>query len=392
MTVSVWVVVVGLALAVVMAVVLVAGRGTRRLEERLSRLAADLVMAQQNTMASALSQVAQTVERFHQALADFGQKVQAGQQRELEQARATIGQHLAELIGAVNAQLAQTQAQLGERFEGATRIFGELKGQLGQVAEMAARMENLGKEIQELQDILKAPKLRGQMGEMQLEAFLAQVLPEKFWESQYRFRDGQVVDAVIRLRDHLVPVDAKFPLEAFQRLLRAEDEPGRQKARREFARTVKARVDEIAGKYIRPAEGTFDFALMFVPSENVYYEILLRGEGDGEEPLLSYATARKVIPVSPNSFYAYLMTIVLGLKGMQVEAKAAQILAELSRLQGDFERLAETLRLVGRHLTNAVNQYQEAEKLAGRFADRLQQAAAGELAGGGEPPLPSKLP
>ncbi|MGC8915601.1 MAG: DNA recombination protein RmuC [Thermoanaerobaculum sp.] len=390
MTVSLWVVFVGLALAVVVAVVLVAGRGTRRLEERLSRLAAEVAMAQQNTMASALSQVAQTVERFHQALADFGEKVQAGQQRELEHARATLGQQLAELIRAVNAQLAQTQAQLGERFEGATRIFGELKGQLGQVAEMAARMENLGKEIQELQDILKAPKLRGQMGEVQLEAFLAQVLPEKFWESQYRFKDGQVVDAVIRLRDHLVPVDAKFPLEAFQRLLRAEDEPGRQKARREFARTVKARVDEIAGKYIRPAEGTFDFALMFVPSENVYYEILLRGEGDGEESLLTYATARKVIPVSPNSFYAYLMTIVLGLKGMQVEAKAAQILAELSRLQGDFERLAETLRLVGRHLTNAVNQYQEAEKLAGRFADRLQQTVAGELPGGHEPSLPGQ--
>ncbi|MCS7183110.1 MAG: DNA recombination protein RmuC, partial [Thermoanaerobaculum sp.] len=162
----------------------------------------------------------------------------------------------------------------------------------------------------------------------------------------------------------------------------------RRQARREFVRTVKGRVDEIASKYIRPAEGTFDFALMFVPSENVYYEILLRGEGDGEEPLLSYATARKVIPVSPHSFYAYLMTIVLGLKGMQVEARAAQILQELSRLQGDFEKLTETLRVLGRHLSNALNQFHEADRLAGRFADRLDQAASGQLPG----ESPSSLP
>lgn len=376
--------------AVLLVLLLVQSRSTRRLEEQLARVTTEVALAQQNALTAALSQVGQTVERFHQALADFGQKVQSSQQQELEAARQTLSRQLAELIAAVNNQLTQAQAQLGERFEGATRIFGELRGQLGQVAEMAARMENLGKEIQELQDILKAPKLRGQLGEMQLEAFLAQVLPEKFWQSQYRFRDGQVVDAVIRLRDHLVPVDAKFPLEAFQRLLRAEDDQARRQARREFVRTVKARVDEIADKYIRPAEGTFDFALMFVPSENVYYEILLRGEGEGEEPVLAYATARKVIPVSPNSFYAYLMTIVLGLKGMQVEARAAQILAELSRLQVDFEKLAETLRLLGRHLGNAVNQYQEADKLAGRFADRLQQTAAGELPEPNQVPLPAR--
>lgn len=382
-----------MAAVVALAVVLVLqSRSTRRLEAQLSRVTTEVALAQQNALTSALSQVGQTVERFHQALSDFGQRVQASQQQELEAARQTLSRQLSELISAVNQQLAKAQAQLGERFEGATRVFGELRGQLGQVAEMAARMENLGKEIQELQDILKAPKLRGQLGEMQLEAFLAQVLPEKFWQSQYRFRDGQVVDAVIRLRDHLVPVDAKFPLEAFQRLLRAPDDQARLKARREFVRTVKARVNEIAEKYIRPGEGTFDFALMFVPSENVYYEILLRGEGDGEEPVLAYATARKVIPVSPNSFYAYLMTIVLGLKGMQVEARAAQILAELSRLQGEFEKLAETLRLLGRHLSNAMNQYQEADRLAGRFADRLQQTAGGELAGGEPAALPATKP
>jgi len=365
------------------------GRQGRRLEAQLAQVTAQVSLTQQNALASALGQVTETVGRFHQALAEFGQRVQAGQQQELEAARQTLSQQLSELIKAVNAQLAQSQAQLGERFEGATRVFGELKGQLGQVAEMAARMEQLGREIQELQDILKAPKLRGQLGETQLEAFLAQVLPQKFWQGQYRFADGQVVDAVIRLRQQLVPVDAKFPLEAFQRLGKAQDEPSRKQARREFVRAVKARVEEIATKYIRPAEGTFDFALMFVPSEAVYYEILTGGEGEGEEPILTYATSRKVIPVSPNSFYAYLMTIALGLKGMQVEARAQEILRELSRLQGDFAKLSETLRVLGRHLTNAMGQYQEADKQASRLADRLQQAATGELPGASEAPLPA---
>jgi len=364
------------------------GRQSRELAAKLSEVTAQVAQAQQTALANAIGQVTQTVERFHQALGEFGQRMQAGQQQELEAARQTLSHELAELVRAVNAQLAQTQAQLGERFEGATKVFGELKGQLGQVAEMAARMENLGKELQELQDILKAPKLRGQLGEVQLETFLGQVLPEKFWQAQYRFRDGQVVDAVIRLREHLVPVDAKFPLEAFQRLLKAEDEAAKRQARRDFVRAVKGRVDEIASKYIRPGEGTFDFALMFVPSEAVYYEILVRGEGDNEEPVLAYATGRKVIPVSPNSFYAYLMTIALGLKGLQVEARAQEILGELSRMQGEFERLGETLRILGRHLQNAMNQFQEADKLATRFGDRLKQAASGELPESVGPVLP----
>lgn len=363
-------------------------RQGRRLEEQLAQATTRVSLEQQNALAQALGQVRDTVGQFHQALAQFGQMVQAGQRQELEAARGTISHQLAGLIEAVNRQLDQTQAQLGERFEGATRVFGELKSQLGHVAEMAARMEQLGREIQELQDILKAPKLRGQFGETQLETFLAQVLPDKFWQVQYRFGDGQVVDAVIRLREHLVPVDAKFPLEAFQRLLKAEDEQGKRQARREFARTVKARVDEIADKYIRRDEGTFDFALMFVPSEAVYYEILTRGEGEGEESLLAYATSRKVIPVSPNSFYAYLWTVALGLKGMQVEAQAREILRELSRLKGDFDRLAEVLRLLGQHLVHAMNKFQEADKLANRFGDRLQQAAAGELGGSDAPKLP----
>lgn len=374
---------VGAAFLLAVVVFFLQARTAAHLKEQLNRLTAELALGQQQALASALGQMGQTIERFYEALAEFRQQVQRVQQQELEATRGTVAQQLSQLITAVNSQLHQTQTLLGERLEGASRVFGEVRGQLGQVAEMAARMENLGKEMQQLQDILKTPKLRGQFGETQLEILLGQVLPRGAWDSQYRFRDGQVVDAVIRL-SRLVPVDAKFPLEAFQRLLQAKGENAEKQYRREFARTVKARVDEIAQKYIRPDEGTFDFALMFVPSENVYYEILVRGEGN--DAIMTYATEKRVIPVSPNSFYAYLMTVALGLRGLQIEARAQEILRELSRLQTEFDKLADTIRLAGRHLTNAFNQFQEADKLTQRFGDRLAQAASGDFPRGPLPP------
>jgi DNA recombination protein RmuC len=309
----------------------------------------------------------------------------------LEETSRTLQGQLEGLINAVNSQLSQSQQALGQQFEGATKVFGELRGQLGQVAEMAGRMEALGHEIEELQGILKAPKLRGNLGEESLEEFLRQVLPPTAWQMQYRFSDGQIVDAVIRLRDHLVPVDAKFPLEAFQRMLAAEEEAARRTARREFERSVKARIDEIAEKYVRPGEGTFEFALMFIPAENVYYETIIRDEGLGEgSSLLSYAAAKKVVPVSPNSFYAYLATIVTGLKGMQVEANARRILEELGKLQRDFGRFGESFRLVGRHLGSAHSKFEEAERLANRVGDRLQGVTGREIEAlpeGGAAPL-----
>ncbi len=364
----------------------------RAVREELARLQTALAQSQGDTLDRVGRQLADVVDRFHQRMGEFGQLVQGGQtttgetlRAGLEEARRTLAAQLQGLVGTVNEQLAQSQRNLGSQFEGATKVFGELKGQLGHVAEMAARMESLGREIEELQGILKAPKLRGNLGESSLEEFFRQVLPPGFWETQHRFADGQAVDAVIRLRGHLVPVDAKFPLESFQRLLAAEDDAARKAARKEFERSVKGRIDEIADKYIRPGEGTFEFALMFIPAENIYYEVIIKDENLGEGgSLLAYATSRRVVPVSPNSFYAYLSTIVTGLKGMQVEARAREILVELGRLQREFARFGEAFRLVGRHLQSASGKYEEAEKLASKVGDRLQSVtgreAEGELA------------
>ncbi len=398
------VVVVAMLVAVVLALLLFqiarAQRQERALRDELSKVSLTLSESQSAAARKLGEQLTDVLDRVHRALGDYGVQATSRQSEaddklrgEIEMVRRTLAVQLEGLVSQVNTQLTTTQQGMGQQFVDATRVFGELRSQLGQVAEMAARMEALGREIDELQGILKAPKLRGQLGEAQLEEFLRQVLPPAFWETQYRFADGQTVDAVIRLRDHLVPVDAKFPLESFQRLLAAEDETSRKAARREFERSVRGRIDEIAEKYIRPGEGTFEFALMFIPAENVYYEVIVRGQEPGDAAsLLGYAASRRVVPVSPNSFYAYLSTIVTGLKGMQVEARAREILDQLGHLQRDFARFAEAFRVVGKHLGSARGKFEEAERLSARFSDRLAGVTGQELEPGHEIEEPPSLP
>jgi DNA recombination protein RmuC len=173
-----------------------------------------------------------------------------------------------------------------------------------------------------------------------------------------------------------VSVDAKFPLENFRRMLGETEEDKRRGHRKTFARDVRARVDEIAKKYILPDEGTFDFALMYVPAENVYYEIIVKS-ADEDEPISAYALERRVIPVSPNSFYAYLQVIVLGLRGLGIEASARAIQDNLSRLGGDLARVQEHMGKLGAHLGNAQKQFTEAERSLARFETKLEAIGEG---------------
>ncbi len=240
------------------------------------------------------------------------------------------------------------------------------------VTASATQILDVGKSIAGLEEILKPPKLRGEFGEMLLERLLAQILPEANYTFQRRFRSGEVVDAVIDLGVAQVPVDAKFPIESFTRMIAAETEEDRTRLRREFVRAVRGHVDAVA-KYIRPDEGTFDFALMYIPAENVYYETIVKGEMelDGGS-IQEYALERRVITVSPNSFYAYLQVIVKGLKGMHVEREADKILGRLGRLKNDYGRFQQEYGVLGRHLTNAKNKYDEVDKAVERFGDRLE--------------------
>src|SRR5207245_5870336 len=197
------------------------------------------------------------------------------------------------------------QATMGDRLDSAAKVVGEVQGSLGKLGEATQRVVEVGKEIQGLEQIFKSPKVRGGLGEMLLAELLAQMLPREHYELQRLFKSGERVDAAILLAGRLVPVDAKFPLENFRRMLVEPEEERRRPLRKQFARDVKTRIDEIAKKYILPDEGTFDFALMYVPAENVYYEIIIKDEADADdEAIASYARSRSVVPVSQYSFYA----------------------------------------------------------------------------------------
>jgi DNA recombination protein RmuC len=257
--------------------------------------------------------------------------------------------------------MGETRKAMDDRLDGAARVIHTVSKQLGQLDESSKRMLDVGKDIADLQNILRSPKLRGNFGELILGDLLGQILPADHFQLQYGFRGGEAVDAVVILKAGMVPVDAKFPLENFRRVVQATTDDERKVMKKAFIKDVKVHVDAIAKKYIRPDEGTLDFALMYVPAENVYYETIIRDD-ENNDALFEYALARRVIPVSPNSFYAYLQTILLGLKGLRIEESAREILNQIGRLNTEFARFDESFELIQTHLDRAVKSFADANK------------------------------
>jgi len=314
-----------------------------------------------------------------------GDQSMLSMQQQLEGLRADMRNSLQHVTENVNHQLTavthQIQSQtgtVGDRLDHATRVIGDVQKQLGALGQATEEMKELGQNMSKLEELLSAPKLRGGLGEYLLEDLLRQVLPADHLSMQYRFRNGQIVDAVIRTADRLVPVDSKFPLENFRRMTAAQTDTERRSAWKLFSGDVKKHIDAIATKYILPDEGTFPFALMYIPAESIYYEVIVKDEG--EEGLYEYAIARKVVPVSPNSFYAYLQVIALGLRGLAIEQSAREIVDALARMQGDLQRVREVFDVLGSHLENARKKYDEAEKRLSAFEGRLEQIADRSLA------------
>ena len=296
-----------------------------------------------------------------------------------------IQQQLGQVLGHVNERLKEnveilqrTQQSLGERLDNAARVVGNVQKSLGGLEEANRKIYEVGKDIASLQEILRAPKLRGGLGEFFLEDLLVQILPPRHFVTQHAFKSGEKVDAVIKLGASLVPVDSKFPLENFKRILEAENDDEKIRAKRQFVSDVKKHVDAIAGKYILPDEGTYDFALMYIPAENVYYETIIKDDSEGERSLSQYALSKRVIPVSPNSFYAYLQAVVLGLRGMKVEERAKEIIQYLSRLGADFAKFRDDFVLLGKHLGHAQSSYQATDKRLEQFGQRLLAADANQ--------------
>jgi len=235
------------------------------------------------------------------------------------------------------------QASLDTRLDNATSLMSQIRQDAGKFAELSLSMKNL-------QDYLRSPKLRGNIGEEVLKDLISQMFPKNCFFLQYAFRSGERVDAAIKTEAGILPIDSKFPAENFQKLMAADNENDRESARKEFVRDVKKHIADISQKYILPEEGTMDFALMYIPSEPVYYEVV------NSVDLTEYARKSKVYPVSPNTLYAHLQVILLSFQGKEIEQKSRTLFALLRAIQKDYGKLGENLSVLNKHLTNAYNQ------------------------------------
>ena len=281
------------------------------------------------------------------------------------------------IIQKVNTDVVQTlqnvDKNVNARLDNAAKAVSEVSKRLGEVYETTKNVQEIGKDIASLQEILRSPKMRGGLGELFLGDLLSQVLPSSRFELQYKFKSREIVDAVIFLKDLIVPIDSKFPLENFKKISESQTDQEKVTSKRQFVKDVKKHINDISQKYILPDEGTSDFALMYIPAENVYYEIIVKDEAvDDEKGLLKYALDKRIFPVSPNSFYGYLQTILLGLRGMKIEEQANEILRNISQLSIEFAKVEDTFQKMGTHLRNLYSNYEETEKKIGHFSAKLE--------------------
>ncbi|MGB0034573.1 MAG: DNA recombination protein RmuC [Candidatus Acidiferrales bacterium] len=265
---------------------------------------------------------------------------------------------------------ANAQRDVSQQLQSATEAVRQISQQLGAVQKAG---DDLTKASQSLQQVLGGVKSRGTLGEIGLERMLEDALPQGSYEIQYRFSTGDVVDAVVRSGERLVSVDSKFPLESYRRLMETGED-----ARKEFAQAVRKHADSIAAKYIRPSEHTLDIALMFVPSETVYYELLMT-EDPKNGRLDAYCRSKAIIPVSPNTLYAYLSAILMGLRGMQIEENARRLLGNLAGLNKQLESVSEVYDKLGTHLRHAQQSYEDADSRLNKARNSLEQMSQGAL-------------
>jgi DNA recombination protein RmuC len=305
-----------------------------------------LLAAQAQATAAQINQLAQSMSS---QLGQVSQQVQSG-------------------MASVGTLATSAQKAVSEQLQASTQMLGSIHQQLGEVQQAGHELSVAAKQIE---DVLGGAKTRGTLGEVALDRILADTLPRASYETQFRFSTGEVVDAVVRLSDRLLPIDSKFPLDGYRRLLEKGED-----CRKDFANAVRGHADSIAKKYILPGEETLDIALMFVPSEGVYYELLRSADAKGT-PLDEYCRTRCVVPVSPSTLFAHLKIIFLGLQGIQIEENAKRLLASLSGLKKQMDTFGEVYEKLGTHLRNAQQSYSDADRKLDRARNSLEELAQG---------------
>ena len=322
----------------------------------------------QDPAADRLEQQQQEQERQEQQRAEMRQVLNAIQDTVLTQMNSSEAR--------VNKRLDAVQSSVGQSLTATTETIGKIGEQLGGLSEAAKRIQDVGQDVASLRDVLQPPKLRGIFGELMLEQLLAQVLPAASYTMQHRFNDGTIVDAVIRTPDGLVPVDSKFPIDSYRRLHEATNDDDRERLRRECVRDARKRVEEVA-KYIHPGEDTMDFALMYIPAETIFYELL---SGTNLSESTTFALERQVHIVSPNTFYMLLQTLSRTLQRMRVQDDVKKFMGQVAHVRKDFERFQAEFVTLGKHINNAKTKYEDLGSWSGKIEGGLRLAApdAGE--------------
>ncbi len=281
-------------------------------------------------------------------------------EKTLEEIKSNVENIKKEVLDSSNKNLEFVQKEASRSLQAITDVTSKLE----KLEATNKQIVNFTEQLQNLQQVLTNPKHRGVLGEYYLETLLANVLPPKNYKMQYKFSDGEIVDAVIFVGDKLIPIDSKFSLENYNRLLKTQEDEERKKLEASFKRDLKLRIDECS-KYIRPSENTFDFAFMFIPAEGIYYDLLVSQVGAikvSTRDLLEYAFSKKVLIVSPNSFYAYLQTVLQGLRAMAIEESAQEIRKNIEKLSTHILNFDNFLSKIGNNLKLTVNSYNQAYK------------------------------
>jgi len=275
---------------------------------------------------------------------------------------------IVEWLKSTSNRLESQNTNFNERLDNAARVIGQVQKNIGEFSE-------IGRGMKDLQEFLSSPKLRGNIGEQVLKELLKQFLPKESFNLQYTFKSGEKVDAAIKTSGGIIPVDSKFPMENFRKMSGDGDELSKRIATKDFERDVRKHIDDIARKYILTEEGTIDYALMYIPSESIYYEIV------NNQALFDYAGEKRVLPVSPTTFYAYLKAILMSFEGQKIEDQAKEILSSLRAIKSDYGKVEENLNILQKHLTNSYNMM---GNVFSSFSQLGQKISSTQNLGGGD--------
>ncbi|MBP6855388.1 MAG: DNA recombination protein RmuC [Candidatus Pacebacteria bacterium] len=306
--------------------------------------------------------------------------IASGKPADATQSLLLLQNQLNELARTLDTKLGESHQVARHQFEQSARIIGDVTEKLTRLEETNKQVVGFADQLNKLQDILKNPKQRGILGEYYLETLLKNVLPPGSYQMQYPFSDGTIVDAVVFVKDRIIPIDSKFSLENYNRLVEAIDVAERERLEKAFKQDLKNRIDETA-KYVKPDEKTMDFAFMFIPHEAIYYDLLVAQVGAvkvNTRDLVEYAFKEKhVIIVSPTSFLAYLQTVLQGLNALKIEETAKDIVKNVNELGKHLKNYELFVQKMGGHLGTTVNAYNAAYKEFGKI-DKDVRRIAGE--------------